>query len=360
MHPLLARQLKRYCPQDGDARWDALVVAVDDAYTSFGNDHALVERTLEVMSLELGQRNRQLAEQLDEKQRMMDALSRTNEELLELNRRLNAAQAQLLQSEKMASIGQLAAGVAHEINNPIAYVHSNVNTLAEYLQQLGPLQAAWLSKEALLPPEEQTGLQDLRQAMDYGYIMSDLDGLIAESKDGLTRVKNIVQNLKDFSRVDSGEWEKVDVTDGIKSTLSLVRHELRDRIDVVCEFADLPDIECMLSQLNQVFMNLLVNAAHAIRDKGTITIATGVLEQEVWLRFSDTGQGIPPEILPRIFDAFFTAKPVGVGTGLGLSLAYSIIQRHQGRIDVQSTVGVGTVFTIFLPVRQPDKGPATC
>ena len=358
MHPLLARQLRKHCPPGGAVNMQALSAAVDDAYVGFENDRALIERTLEVMSQELGQRNRQLAEQLAEKQRMMDVLRQTNQELLDLNRKLKAAQEQLLQSEKMASIGQLAAGVAHEINNPIAYVHSNVGTLEEYLQQLRTLLGAWTEQETLLPSEAQARLQRLRQEIDYDYMLSDLDGLMAESKEGLDRVKRIVQNLKDFSRVDSGEWETVDVTRGLQSTLSLVRHELRDRIDVVCELADLPDIECMLSQLNQVFMNLLVNAAHAIRDKGTITIRTGVQDQEVWLQFSDTGQGIAPEVLPRIFDAFFTTKPVGVGTGLGLSLAYSTVHRHHGRIEAQSTVGQGTTFTIHLPLRQPLESEA--
>lgn len=352
MHPLLARQLKKHCPPGGAANMQALSAAVDEAYTSFENDRALIERTLEVMSQELGQRNRQLAEQLAEKQHMMDVLRQTNLELLDLNRKLKAAQEQLLQSGKMASIGQLAAGVAHEINNPIAYVHSNMGTLGEYLQQLRKLLQAWIEQEPLLPPDAQVRLQQLRQEIDFDFIQSDLDGLMAESKDGLDRVKRIVQNLKDFSRVDSGEWETVDVTRGLQSTLSLVRHELRDRIDVVCELAELPEIECMLSQLNQVFMNLLVNAAHAIRDKGTITICTGVQDQEVWVQFSDTGQGIAPEVLPRIFDAFFTTKPVGMGTGLGLSLAYSTVHRHHGRIAVQSTVGQGTTFTIHLPLRQ--------
>jgi signal transduction histidine kinase len=353
MHPLLARQLRKHCPPGGAVNMQALTAAVDDAYTSFENDRALIERTLEVMSQELGQRNRQLAEQLTEKQRMMDVLRQANLELLDLNRKFKAAQEQLLQSEKMASIGQLAAGVAHEINNPIAYVHSNVGMLEEYLQQLRQMHQAWIEQEPHLPPDAQARLQRVRQEIDYDYILSDLDGLMAESKDGLERVKKIVQNLKDFSRVDSGEWETVDVTRGLQSTLSLVRHEMRDRIDVVCELAELPEVECMLSQLNQVFMNLLVNAAHAISGKGTITIRTGVQDQEVWLQFSDTGQGIAPEVLPRIFDAFFTTKPVGVGTGLGLSLAYSTVHRHHGRIAVQSTIGQGTTFTIHLPLRQP-------
>lgn len=359
MHPLLARQLKKHCPPGGAANLQALSAAVDEAYASFENDRALIERTLEVMSQELGQRNRQLAEQLAEKQRMMDVLRQTNLELLDLNRKLKAAQEQLLQSEKMASIGQLAAGVAHEINNPIAYVLSNVGTLEEYLQQFRALMGDWMAQEHHLPPQAQEQLQRLRQEMDYEFILSDLDGLMAESKDGLDRVKKIVQNLKDFSRVDSGEWETVDVTRGLQSTLSLVRHELRDRINVVCELADLPEIECMLSQLNQVFMNLMVNAAHAIQDKGTITVRTGVEDQEVWLQFSDTGQGIAPEVLPRIFDAFFTTKPVGVGTGLGLSLAYSTVHRHHGRIAVQSALGQGTTFTIHLPLRQPLEAEGT-
>ncbi|MDE2428117.1 MAG: ATPase [Burkholderiales bacterium] len=311
------------------------------------------------MSSELGQRNRELAKQLQEKQRVMDQLSSINTELLDLNHKLETAQTQLLQADKMASIGQLAAGVAHEINNPVAFVHSNIGTLEMYLKQIFQIADAYIAQEQFLPAEVVRQLNELRDKLEYDYIVGDMADLMKESKDGLERVKKIVQELKDFSRVDQSEWDLLDITDGINSTLSLVRHELQSRADIVCELSALPPIECVLSQLNQVFMNLLINAAHAIKQHGTITIRTGMQgDDHVWVSIGDTGEGIPPENLSRIFDAFFTTKPVGKGTGLGLSLSYGIIKRHHGRIDVSSQMGSGTTFTITLPVQQPPANAA--
>lgn len=175
-----------------------------------------------------------------------------------------------------------------------------------------------------------------------------------ESKDGITRVKHIVQNLKDFSHVDvSGEWHFDDLHKGINSTLNIANNEIKYKSEVVKEYGELPEVECLLPQLNQVFMNLLVNSAHAIEERGTITIRTGQQGEEVWVEIADTGKGIAPEHQKKIFDPFFTTKPIGKGTGLGLLLAYGIIQKHHGRIEMQSEVGKGTVFRVWLPIRQP-------
>jgi signal transduction histidine kinase len=175
-----------------------------------------------------------------------------------------------------------------------------------------------------------------------------------ESKDGITRVKNIVQNLKDFSHVDaSDEWHYADLHSGINSTLNIVNNEIKYKANVVKEYGAIPEVECLLSQLNQVFMNLLVNAAHAIEERGTITIRTGQKGDEVWVEVTDTGKGIAPEHLKKIFDPFFTTKPIGKGTGLGLSLSYGIVQKHHGRIEVQSEIGKGTIFRVWLPIKQP-------
>jgi len=281
-----------------------------------------------------------------------------NAELTELNRKLSEAQEQLLQSEKLASIGQLAAGVAHEINNPIGYVHSNLGSLENYLKDLFALIGQVEDILAELPESDalRRRITALRDQFDLAFIREDLPALLDESKEGITRVKKIVQDLKDFSRVDtSQEWQLADLHSGIDSTLNIVRNEIKYKADVVKEYGELPQVECLLSQLNQVFMNLLVNAAHAMKDKerGTITVRTGRDdEREVWVEIADDGCGISPENLKRIFDPFFTTKPVGKGTGLGLSLAYGIVQKHHGRIEVRSKEGEGTTFRVTLPVSQ--------
>jgi PAS domain S-box-containing protein len=270
--------------------------------------------------------------------------------------KLEEAQNQLLQSEKMASIGQLAAGVAHEINNPIGYVNSNLGSLDKYIQSLFDLVAAYEQAEsAIADGEALSRVQAAKRGADLEFLREDVVALLSESREGITRVKKIVQDLKDFSHVDESEWQIADLHQGLESTLNIVWNEIKYKAEVVKVYVDLPEVECLPSQLNQVFMNLLVNAAHAIEVRGTITLRTGVEGEEVWVEIADTGKGIAPENLNRIFDPFFTTKPVGKGTGLGLSLSYSIVQRHHGRIEVTSVAGKGTTFRICLPVRQPEE-----
>ena len=285
-----------------------------------------------------------------------EALRREKEEQQMLIRKLETAHNQLLQSEKMASIGQLAAGVAHEINNPIGYVNSNLSSLGQYVEKLIGITEAYeraepeLSASSLL--EE---ILALKREADWGYLKQDTRDLIKESAEGITRVKKIVQDLKDFSHVDQAEWQWADLHKGIDSTLNIVHSEIKYCAEVVKEYGAIPPVECMASQLNQVFMNMLINASHAIGEgnHGKITIRTGTENDMVWVEFSDTGKGIAPENLKRIFDPFFTTKPVGKGTGLGLSLSYGIIEKHHGRIEVKSEVGKGAIFKITLPARQP-------
>ena len=286
---------------------------------------------------------------------LMRLLQQEKAEQQELIDKLHDAQNQLLQSEKMASIGQLAAGVAHEINNPIGYVNSNLGTLEKYLADLFAMLAAYEQAEPLLAadPAVAAHIQGLRDQLDIDFLKEDVVALMHESEEGISRVKKIVQDLKDFSHVDESEWQWVDLHKGLESTLNVVWNEIKYKAEVVKQFGDLPEVECLPSQLNQVFMNLLVNAAHAIDERGTITLRSGARDNEVWVEVADTGKGIPPENLTRIFDPFFTTKPVGKGTGLGLSLSYSIVQKHHGRIEVESEVGRGTLFRIVLPVRQP-------
>lgn len=268
----------------------------------------------------------------------------------ELIKKLEEAQNQLLQSEKMASMGQLAAGVAHEINNPIGFVNSNLGTLERYVNNLLRLLDAYEKLEPALTKDALQDLRQLKQEIDTAYLREDISDLLTESLDGLQRVKRIVQDLKDFSHVDRAERELADLEKGLESTLNVVWNELKYKAKVIKEYAHPPSIECLPSQLNQVFMNLLINAAHSIETTGEITIRTGFDQQHVWVEVEDTGHGIPAENLNRIFEPFFTTKPVGKGTGLGLSLSYGIIKKHHGHIEVTSEMGKGTKFKVVLPL----------
>lgn len=279
------------------------------------------------------------------------SLMKQRNQLTELNKKLEEAQNQLLQSEKMAAIGQLAAGVAHEINNPVGYVTSNVAALDGYINGLLQVLTAYEACEASLPGEstEVKTLQQVKKTVDMTYLRKDLSDLLSESKEGLGRVKKIVQDLKDFSHIDESEWQYADLHKGLDSTLNVVNNEIKYKADVIKNYSDIPQVKCLPSQINQVFMNLLVNAAQAIAEHGTITITTGVGNGGVWVEIEDNGSGIPEEKINRIFEPFFTTKPVGTGTGLGLSLSYNIIQKHKGLISVESTVGKGTKFHVWLP-----------
>jgi len=282
-------------------------------------------------------------------------LLRTNEALTELNRKLSAAQEQLVQSEKLASIGQLAAGVAHEINNPIGYIFSNVGTLEKYLASVFRMLGAYEESEALLAGTPAAArLAALRAEVELDYLKEDIPTLMSETREGIERVRKIVQDLKDFSHVDARrEWEWADIHKGIDSTLNIVNNEIKYKADVVKEYGNLPEVLCLPSELNQVFMNLLVNAAHAVtKERGTLVVRSGADASDVWVEVEDDGCGIAADNLKRIFDPFFTTKPIGKGTGLGLSLSYGIVKKHGGRLDVDSEIGRGTRFRVTIPIRQ--------
>jgi signal transduction histidine kinase len=273
----------------------------------------------------------------------------------ELNVRLTAAQEKLLQSETLASIGQLAAGVAHEINNPIGYVHSNLGSLQEYLHSLFALIDAY--ERALRSPDPRAMIPEIdqtRSRLDIDFISRDLPQLMTESREGIERVTRIVKDLKDFSRSERDEsWKLVDLHAGLESTLNIIWNELKYNTTLEKHYGTLPLVECLPSELNQVFMNILINAGQAIGERGSIRVETGHDGDEVWVEIADSGPGIPVEAQQRIFDPFFTTKPVGKGTGLGLSISYGIVAKHHGRIDVDSQIGEGSRFRIVLPVRQP-------
>jgi hemerythrin-like metal-binding protein len=312
---------------------DVMLGALNTLYSKIG------EKTVEVM-----QTNQAL-------EREREALRKLNEQLEQRTAALASAQRQLLQAEKMASVGQLAAGVAHEINNPIGFVNSNLGTLQKYAANLNKVLAVYAQAEAGLGANALAGVAEVKRAVDLPYLLEDIPNLLKESQDGLARVKRIIQDLLDFSNADESTWQRISLEGCMDSVLNVAMSEIKDKAAVVKEYKGLPEVECMPSQINQVFLNLLMNAAEAIDSKGLITLRSGVQDNGVWLEVVDTGKGIAPANLKQIFDPFFTTKPVGNGTGLGLSVAYGIVQKHGGRIEVRSELGKGTAMRVWLPVK---------
>ena len=270
---------------------------------------------------------------------------------------LKEAQVQLVHAEKMASLGQLVAGVAHELNNPISFIYSNSTYLEEHVGELFTLIDALRQRPddpSLAAHTEKlfTRNEQLVARADLEYLRGDILKIIRSGKDGASRIKEIVLSLRRFSRLDEAERKPVLLEDGINDTLAILRHQLKDHITVELDYRFNQPVSCYPGQINQVFMNILVNAVQAMAEGGTLRIATRADPPWAVVSIVDTGSGIPPEILPRIFDPFFTTKKVGEGTGLGLSISYGIVDRHGGRISVRSGVGTGTTFEIRLPFLQ--------
>jgi len=311
------------------------------------------ERTAELRNL-----NQSLIYEIVEHKETAEELKVKTSQLEEAHKRLKENQNQLIQTEKLASIGQLAAGVAHEINNPMAFVISNLTTLSEYisgfksmLETYGEFSGAIDDSSPAPLQEIQQKIANLKSEKDLDYILSDIDDLMSETQEGTDRVKEIVKNLRSFARVDEGEIREGDINEGIQSALKMAHNEIKYKGEVITKFDDIPVIRCYPGQLNQVFLNILVNAAQALSEGGTITIETKKEDQNIKITFADTGSGISPEHMPKLFDPFFTTKEVGKGTGLGLSISHGIIQKHGGKIFVESELGKGTKFTIYLPIR---------
>jgi len=287
-----------------------------------------------------------------ERRQQEQLLQQTVTQLREANARLAETQMQLVQAEKLAGLGQLAAGVAHEINNPIGFINSNVASLEHYVQDLLRLIDAYEQLlSASLDAPAQAKAASLRAEIDVDFLRDDLQSLIGETRQGLQRVIRIVADLRDFSRVDApAEWGEVDLNHGLDTTLKLVAAAFNGKAEVVREYAPLSSVRGNAVQLNQVFMNLLLNAAHAIEHAGVITVRTWQRGAEVCVEVADTGCGMAPEVSGRMFDPFYTTRPVGKGTGLGLSVAYSIAQNHGGRFEVDSAPGQGTAVRLWLPM----------
>lgn len=291
---------------------------------------------LEEKQHHLRDKNREMAQQTEELEAQTEELIALNENLEEAMRELQDTQVQLVQSEKMASIGQLTAGVAHEINTPLGAINSNTSIIEMVTQFL---------KSTI----------NIKDNEKPGQLIEKLEKANSTNKLACERIIHIVRNLKNFSRLDQSEFQEACLHEGIESVLLLSHNELKHRIKVHKEFGNIPLVQCFPNQLNQVFMNIIVNAAQAIQEEGDIWIKTWEEDEKVFIQIRDNGAGISKENLKRIFDPGFTTKGVGVGTGLGLSICYKIIQNHHGKITVESTLGEGTTFTILIPVTNSFK-----
>jgi signal transduction histidine kinase len=303
-------------------------------------------------------------EDVTERREAEEAAKLAYTRLEQANKELKEMHSQMVQSEKLASIGQLAAGVAHEMNTPVGFVASNFHTLESYIKKFRGLLEVYDgfigAVEGVEKAELLSKIEDVRKSredMNIDFILEDIQGLFNDSKEGLSRVTTIIENLKDFSRVDQAEdFDEYDINSGIEATLVVARNEVKYDVDLKTELSEVPAVFCNSSQVNQVFLNLLLNAAQAIKSQkrdehGTITIKTYSTEADVVCEIVDDGPGIAAENLSKIFDPFFTTKPAGSGTGLGLSVSYDIIvSKHKGQLLADSTVGKGTKFTIKLPI----------
>ncbi len=279
-------------------------------------------------------------------------------ELSSAYRELKSSQAQLVQSEKMASLGQMVAGVAHEINTPLGYVKNNVEIVQEFVVQLRQMHTSHKELvDVILSPdsndiaiaEKLAELDDLQNMIEPDILFEDMSAIFNDTNYGLEQINELVLGLKNFSRLDQAMTDSVSINECIHSSLLIAKTNLKNRIDVIKQLGDIPKIACAPSQINQVLLNLFTNASQAIEGEGKILVKTWADEHNVYISVQDTGKGMPPEVVAKIFDPFFTTKPVGEGTGLGLSISFQIIEQHGGRIRVASEVGRGTRFGISLP-----------
>ena len=281
-------------------------------------------------------------------------LERQNIELSERKAELERLQAQIVHSEKMAGLGQLAAGIAHELNNPAGFIYGNMDLLRGYLGRLELVLSIY--ERTKLPEAEAAELELTKKEIGYELLLPDLRSMIADCLEGAERIRDVVQNLRLFSRLDDAEFKRIDLHESLDSTIRLLsRYYGVGAIRLVRQYGKLPLINCYAGQLNQVWTNLLVNAAQSIKGQGEVTLSTSVEGESVIITISDTGCGIEPEHLNRIFDPFFTTKPVGEGTGLGLSISYGIIEKHGGAITVKSARGIGTTFRVSIPIEKPEE-----
>lgn len=312
---------------------------------------------LERLSVSLRIKNDELSEQNNEILAQKDSLLKLNEKLENQKNELNStlknltqAQTQLVQSEKMASLGQLTAGVAHELNNPLNFITTSINPLRRNMEDFLSLFSKYDSIiEDKNLSEEFSDVIKLKKDLEYSFLVKETQDLLKGVTEGASRSEQIVKDLRTFSRMDENEFKAVNIHEGIESTLLLLRNKVKDRITIHRNFGNIQHVECLPGKLNQVFMNILTNSILAIENKGDIFIETSGFEDKARISIRDNGKGMPKEVLDHIFEPFYTTREVGEGTGLGLSISYSIIEEHNGTIEVLSDPGLGSEFIITLP-----------
>jgi PAS domain S-box-containing protein len=310
------------------------------------SDEAKIHEKYKVL-LEKEQRAKEELERLVEARTAQ--LRRTNEEL-------KRAEAQLVQSEKMSSLGQMVAGIAHELNNPINFISGNIDVMEEYIADLkkGMAEIECLGEK---DGELKKVLEKLENELELEYKLNDLNSITTSVRKGSERATEIIVGLRTFSRLDEAQFKETDIHQDIDTTLMLLRNQFKDRIRIHKEYGEVPPFNCYASQLNQVYMNLLQNAIHAIPNEGDVWVRTRFADGNLTIEIQDSGSGIPKDVLGKIFDPFFTTKPVGKGTGLGLAVTYGIIERHAGKIEVESEIGKGTTFRVVIPDRKAPPEP---
>ncbi len=328
------------------------IAVVGEAFNTMAQNLTKTSQQRDSFEAEILELNRSLEARV---QKRTAELQKKHALLVKAFKSLKETQAKLVQSEKMAGLGTMAAGVAHEINNPVGFVKSNLGSLqaysknlTDYVQRLDELLAEHSDMESL-----QTALQAAREEFDIEYTAEDIDPLIVESMDGVNRVEAIVSGLRSFAREDDEQLAPADINGALQSTLKVAANQLKYKCTVHEDYAELPQLTCNIGRLNQVFMNLMVNAGQAIDENGEIFIGTRFINNEVIVSIRDTGCGMTPDVQKQLFNPFFTTKDVGSGTGLGLSISHGIIEEHGGRIQVQSVVGKGSRFIVRLPI-QPE------
>lgn len=328
-----------------EARVRAVTVILESFMRSGARYFMASEMHIEVVKADYEELQRRHAALMASEARYKALAENLEERVKEQVDTIASAHRQLYQAERLASVGQLAAGVAHEINNPIGFIRSNLSTAQSYVQKFQGLAEQVRSSG-------NAALAGAWQAADLDFVLEDFHSLLQESVDGADRVARIVSDLKGFSNVDQAEEEIVDLNDNIRSACNVAANQINSRAKLKLTLGELPPLRCKAGHLSQVFLNLLLNAAQAMKERGEIHIQSGVENGQIIIRFSDNGCGIPPEVLPRIFDPFFTTRAVGSGTGLGLTVSRDIIVAHGGSIEVSSAPGAGTTFTIHLPLER--------
>lgn len=320
-----------------------LVQWIGDYTTELELAHQTLEKRVEERTLELQQAQQTLEKRVEER----------TLELQQALQDLKETQSQLIQTEKMSSLGEMVAGIAHEINNPVNFIYANIEYANNYFQDL--LSLVTLYKEQY--PSFNTAIEKKLKEIDWEYLNEDLLKLLSSIKIGAERIREIVLSLRNFSRLDEADMKEVNIHEGINNTLLILNHRLKQNIEVIKDYGELPLVECYPAQLNQVFMNIISNAIDALLETNTsankkIIICTqNINNKYIRIGIKDNGSGIPEEIRNKLFNPFFTTKPVGKGTGLGLSISYKIIEKHYGKIEVISEIGKGTEFAIMIPIK---------